>query len=134
MSGMVTSVDFDRLSYMAQRPHYRGVHSEHITALAQYIQRLKVIPSDRAPRTLVTMNSRFRVRDLESDETEVYTLVYPEQVNVEMGRVSALSPLGRAALGRRVGDEIEIEAPMGVRKAKIEKLLFQPEAAGHFEL
>ena len=134
MSGMVTSVDFDRLNYMTQRPNYRGVHSEHLSALARQIQQLKVIPSDRAPRNLVTMNSRVRVRDLESDETEVYTLVYPDEADIEAGRVSAISPLGRALLGRRAGEEIEVVAPMGVRRMKIEKVLFQPEAVGHFEL
>lgn len=134
MSAMLTSADFDRLSYMTQRPCYRGVHSAHITALTQQMQKVKVIPADKAPSTLVTMNSRVKVRDMGLDEAESYTLVYPEEADIELGRVSALSPLGRALLGHKVGETIEVYAPMGVRRMKIEKVLYQPEAAGHFEL
>lgn len=134
MSGMLTNVDYDRLAYMSQRPQYRGVHSEHLTALAQQIQQFEVIAPDRVPKTLVTMNSRVKVKDIETGETDVYTLVYPEEANVELGRVSAISPLGRALLGHRAGETVEVHAPMGTREMKIVKVLYQPEAAGHYQL
>jgi regulator of nucleoside diphosphate kinase len=134
MSAILTSIDYDRLSYMAQRPSYRGVHSEQITALAQHIQSSKVIPADKTPRNLVTMNSRIKARDVETGEVEAYTIVYPESADIQTGRISALSPLGRALLGRRVGQTVEVVAPIGVRTIKIDRILYQPEAAGHFEL
>jgi transcription elongation factor GreB len=43
----------------------------------------------------------------------VYTLVGPDEVDVRAGRVSALSPLGAALLGKRAGDEVEVERPKG---------------------
>lgn len=134
MSGMLTTVDYDRLAYMSQRPQYRGVHSEQLVALAQQIQQLEVIPAHRAPKTLVTMNSRVKVKDIESNEMDTYTLVYPEHASVELGRISAISPLGRALLGRRAGETVEVHAPIGVRELKILRVLYQPEAAGHYQL
>ena len=45
-----------------------------------------------------------------------------------------LAPLGTALLGTRVGDVVEFAAPAGTRRLKVEKVLYQPEAAGDFHL
>jgi regulator of nucleoside diphosphate kinase len=50
------------------------------------------------------------------------------------GRLSVLSGLGIKLVGQRVGDIVEWEVPAGVRRLRIDKILFQPEAAGHFHL
>ena len=116
------------------QPHVSFRHAKQLTALAQDLGNLKVIPSDKAPRTLVTMNSRVRVRTVGENESEVFTLVYPENADIMVGRISALSPMGRALLGRRAGETVEVDAPTGARQVKIEKLIYQPETAGHYEL
>ena len=48
--------------------------------------------------------------------------------------ISVLEPIGTALLGYRVGDIIEWKVPKGIRKIKVEELLYQPEAAGDFHL
>ena len=45
-------------------------------------------------------------------------------------RLSVLTPLGVRLLGFRVGDVIEWPVPCGVRRLRVERILFQPEAAG----
>jgi len=45
-----------------------------------------------------------------------------------------LAPIGTALLGERVGAEIRWEVPAGVRRLRIEELLYQPEAAGDYHL
>lgn len=51
--------------------------------------------------------------DEEGAGRRVYTLVGPDEVEVREGRVSALSPLGAALLGKRAGDAVEVERPKG---------------------
>jgi len=50
-----------------------------------------------------------------------------------VGKISVLVPLGTALLGFRKGDVVEWKVPGGLRKFKIKKVLYQPEAAGNFE-
>ena len=91
-----------------------------------------------APETMrpdvVTMNSKVRLRDLDEGEEVTYTLVFPDQANIEEGKISVVAPVGTAMLGRRVGDEFEWEVPAGSVRLRVEEVLYQPEAAGHYNL
>jgi len=80
------------------------------------------------------MNSRVRLRDLRTGECETHTLVYPEAADLELGKLSVLAPLGTALLGSRTGEVIEFDTPGGVRRLKVERVLYQPEAAGDYHL
>jgi len=80
------------------------------------------------------MNSRVTVRDMETGERSVYTLVYPEHADYREGRISVLAPLGSAMLGYRAGDVVEWEVPKGTKRMQIEEIHYQPEASGDFHL
>jgi len=60
--------------------------------------------------------------------------VYPDEADFTVGKVSILAPLGSALLGARAGSVIKVHAPTGVRRMKVERILYQPEAAGDFHL
>jgi regulator of nucleoside diphosphate kinase len=77
------------------------------------------------------MNSRVRLTDAGTNEEQVYTVVFPSDANVEQRKISVLAPIGTAILGYRVGDMVEWRVPGGIRKLRIEEILYQPEAAGH---
>ena len=49
--------------------------------------------------------------DLETDEEVTYMLVGPEEADVKVGRISTVSPVGRALLGKEEGEEVRIQAP-----------------------
>jgi regulator of nucleoside diphosphate kinase len=66
--------------------------------------------------------------------TEEYTLVYPDEADIDDGKLSVLAPLGIALLGTRVGQTLEFQVPAGTRRLRVEKILYQPEAAGDFHL
>jgi regulator of nucleoside diphosphate kinase len=80
------------------------------------------------------MNSRVRLKDLETNEEKVYTLVFPSEANLEQQKISILAPIGTAILGYRVGDTVEWRVPGGIRKLRLEEILYQPEAAGQYSL
>lgn len=104
---------------------------EDLVLLAEEIERATEVEPDDMPPDVLTLNSTARVLDLESGESKDYTIVMPGEANYEAGRISVLAPLGTALLGYRVGDEIEWEVPRGVRRLRIDAVLFQPEAAAH---
>lgn len=88
-----------------------------------------MVEPDAIPRDVVTMNSEVRVKDLDSGDIKVYTLVFPSQARTK-NSISILAPIGTAMLGYRVGDVIEWHVPKGIRRLKVLDVLYQPEAAG----
>ena len=133
-SVVITETDFDRLKHLLDSPRYRESQPLLLRSLKGELERRKVVRAAEVPKAVVTMHSVVRVRDLADDESETYTLVYPEEAAISEGKVSVLAPMGRALLGARVGQVIEFEAPGGLQRFKILKILYQPEAAGDFHL
>jgi len=131
---VITAADFDRLRGLLDSPRYRSTHAPLLMALREELDRGQVVPADAVPKGVVTMHSQVRVRDLKAEESETYTLVYPDQANINENKLSVLAPLGMALLGTRVGQIVKFDAPAGPRRLKIEKILYQPEASGDFHL
>jgi regulator of nucleoside diphosphate kinase len=116
----------------AQSGSYRG--SVYLEKLRGELDRAQVMAPQQIPADIITMNSQVVLIDLDTQEEETYTLVYPENANTSEGKVSILAPVGTAMLGYRVGDVFEWEVPAGKRHLKVKKILFQPEADGNYEL
>jgi regulator of nucleoside diphosphate kinase len=131
---VISEVDLDRLSVLIHSPRGRVSCGPLVTSLEQELSRGTVVAPSRVPRGVVTMNSRVRIRDVKHDQRETFTLVYPQDANIEQGRLSVLAPLGTALLGAKAGDVVEVNAPGGVRRIRVERILYQPEAAGDFNL
>jgi len=53
---------------------------------------------------------------------------------VDKGKISVLAPVGTAMIGYRAGDLIEWEVPSGLRRLKVEEIIYQPEASGNYHL
>lgn len=73
------------------------------------------------------MNSTVELRDLETLEIEVYTLVYPDQADVTQNRISLQAPVGAAMYGCRVGDIVSVTAPSGPRRLQLEAVRLETE-------
>ncbi len=97
-------------------------------ALAEELERAIVVPPDRIPKNLVTMNSRLIYSDESTGTTREVELVYPDEAAPMAGRISVLAPVGCALLGLSVGQSIDWNFPNGeVHRLKVERLLFQPQ-------
>jgi regulator of nucleoside diphosphate kinase len=107
---------------------------QHVVRLTEELDRAEVIPAEAAPASLITMNSRVWIRDLDTGEEKVLTLVYPQFADIEDNKISVLAPIGTALLGYQVGDTVEEEVPAGKRSLKVKRILYQPESAGESEL
>ena len=89
-------------------------HVETQLATAEIIDISQLPESD-----LVVFGATVDLLDTESDDELTYRLVGREEANVKNGDVSFDSPIGRALLGKRVGDEPVVRAPRGMRTLEI---------------
>lgn len=128
---LMTREDKQRLRRILPRLGPEYADREDLALLAEEIERAVEVEPHDLPADVVTLGSTVRVTDLESGATADYTIVLPGEANYDQGKISVLAPLGTALLGYRVGDEIEWEVPRGVRRLRIDAVLFQPEAAAH---
>ena len=83
------------------------------------------------PRGVVTMHSVVRVRDLVHDESDNDTLVSPEEAAIGQGSSPSCADGWRSA---RPGRPSSFESPGGLRRLKVVRVHYQPEAAGDFHL
>jgi regulator of nucleoside diphosphate kinase len=104
-----------------------------LKALEDELQRAIVVEPEDVPDDVITMNSRAEMLDLETDETVIFTLVFPSQANVDEEKISVLAPIGAGMLGYRMNDEFEWNVPGGVRRMRVTRIHYQPEAAGDFD-
>ena len=116
-----------------------GVASERnleaADALEAELARAQVVEPTAIPKDVVTMNSRVRFVDESTGAEREATLVYPKDASATEGRISVLAPVGAALIGLRAGDSIDWPMPNGrTKRLRIVEVLWQPEAAGQFEL
>lgn len=96
--------------------------------LENELKRARIVAPDEVPPDVITMNTRAELLDPDSGERVELTLVLPTDENINDGKISVLAPLGTAMLGYRVGDEFEWHVPYGIRRLKVTRIHFQPEA------
>ena len=105
--------------------------SNSLRSLQVELARATVVNAEELPRDVVTMRSRVLIM-LDDEEKEI-TLVYPNEANLSTGKISILSPVGTAIIGYRVGDVVNWLTPGGLKRIRIKKVLYQPEASGDYE-
>lgn len=130
----VTTQDKQRLEDLlmevkASDPRKHG----DLKALTEELHRAVIVDPKDVFSDVITMNSHAEMRDLESGETVAFTLVFPTEANIDEEKISVLAPIGAGMLGYRVGDEFKWNVPGGLRRMKVMKVDYQPEAAGDFD-
>ena len=80
---------------------------EHLQQLDDELDRARVVAASEIPSDVVTMNSKLALRELDTGEEMIFTVVFSSEANADEHRISVLAPLGTAVLGYRAGDAIE---------------------------
>jgi regulator of nucleoside diphosphate kinase len=131
----VTAEDKKKLGFVIDQALLSNHEDKkYLEKLKQELARAYVVDPKDIPEDIVTMNSIVSIKDLDTEEEEIYELGYSGHVTDKKNKISIFAPIGMALLGYRAGDEIEWEVPAGIRRIKIMKVLYQPEAAGHYDL
>jgi transcription elongation factor GreA len=87
--------------------------------LRQRLSKLSSIDVAQIPPDRVGLGSRVVVEDKKSSDREVYHLVFGDAVEFEEGQVTMASPIGRALLGKGVGEDVVLKLPTFTRELKI---------------
>src|SRR5207248_1972611 len=93
---------------------------EHrIARLKEQLRSARVIDAKDIPTDVVSIGSKVRVKDVDHGDTDTYEIVGSAEADPAQGRLSNESPVGRALLGRKKGEVVEVAAPAGAIKLKI---------------
>jgi regulator of nucleoside diphosphate kinase len=129
----LTDKDYNRLLQVVQAQRQKnGLFV--VAALSQELKRAKVVSPTEIPADVITMNSRVRLKEMKSAAELDIDIVYPKDADVGKRKVSVLAPVGTAVLGCKVGDEVKWPVAQGMVTYKVQELIYQPEAAGDFNL
>ena len=90
--------------------------------LRQRLSKLSTIDVTQIPADRVGLGSRVVVEDQRTGGRETYHLVFGDAVEFEEGHVTMASPIGRALLGKAVGEVAHLKLPAGVRQLKVIEL------------
>ncbi len=93
-----------------------------IEELQQILKIVKVVPRSKIPTNKVGFGSIVELTNLSTGRQVTYRIVGPFEANPLEGKISYQSPLGEALLDKRVGDIVEVKAPAGVTKYRVEKI------------
>ncbi|MDF3838422.1 GreA/GreB family elongation factor, partial [Cupriavidus basilensis] len=103
----LTELDVTRLERIAGRA------APLAEMLDSILERAAIVPAEAIPKDVVTMNSSLLCA-LEGEAVpRRWTLVYPDTADFDEGRLSVLSPIGRALLGARAGQTVSYRLPDG---------------------
>ncbi len=105
-----------------------------VQKLAGELKNATIVEPQEVPADVVTMNSEVKISFLNNNNTVKFKIVYPEEANMRENKISIFSPIATALLGYRTGMEVEWMVPAGLTKIHIDEILYQPEAAGNYNL
>ena len=84
---------------------------------------IDIIETDKLPKDRAVFGSKVVLENIETGEDVSYQLVGPDESDIENGRISVSSPLGKAIIGRKPGDELTLQVPGGKRIYELVEIL-----------
>ncbi|MFA6571954.1 MAG: transcription elongation factor GreA [Bacteroidota bacterium] len=90
-----------------------------IHKLETILGKVQVISPDELPNDKVYILTKVKLKNLKNNSKVDYILVSPEEADFEKGKLSVTSPIGKALMGKKIGDIAEISAPVGKMQFEI---------------
>jgi transcription elongation factor GreA len=97
----------------------QGMLQAKINELKDKLARAYLIDKSNLPTDTVVFGSKVKVKDLDLDEEEVFVLVGNGEEDYNQNKILTSSPIGQGLLGKKVGDKVEIQVPMGTVKFQV---------------
>lgn len=107
----------------------QGFVNARLNQLKRRLAELAMIDFTKIPHGKVGLGSTVVVLDTKREEEFTYHLVTSEEADAANGKISTTSPIGRALLGKEVGDAVRVQSPGGVKDLEILKLTTIHDAA-----
>lgn len=112
----------ENFEYRAAR-RAQGKAISRIRFLQRVLQFSRVIDTKALPKDQISLLSKVEFTNLSTNVKMTYTIVSPHEMNLQEGKISCKSPIGMALMGKKVGDVVDVNAPSGIFKLRIESVL-----------
>src|SRR5687768_6454142 len=99
----ITANDYQRLKGLMEFAALKVKMPEIANQLYSQIQAAKMLPQERIPKNVITMNSRVLLKEISNGREAEITITYPQDADSKERKVSVFTSIGIASLGRRVG-------------------------------
>ena len=132
---IISKLDYSRIHkciHDARQMNTIGINEAE--NLLNELNSAKVVEPGEIPDDVVTMNSIVKISFLNTNKTLRIQIVYPDQADLKENKISIFSPVATALIGYKKADEIEWIVPSGITRLRIDDIIYQPEAAGNFDL
>ena len=97
----------------------QGYLTARLGQLQKRLADIAMLNLNNLPKDRVAYGSRVSLRDVNNSAPSEYRLVTTEEADASKGLISTTSPIGKALMGRRVGDEVEVQTPAGKKTFEI---------------
>ena len=132
---IINRLDYARIKKsINDAKQFRSISNDEAEKLLKELDSAKIVEPEAIPSNVVTMNSIVKLSFQNNNKQIQVQIVYPEQANVKENKISIFSPIATALIGYKVNDEIEWIVPAGLTKIRIDEIIYQPEAAGDYDL
>lgn len=92
----------------------QGKLEARISEIEAMLENAKVLDEDALGTEVIHVGSKLQLKDMEMNDVEDYQIVGFAQADPDVGLISDESPVGKALLGHRLGDQVDVEVPAGV--------------------
>jgi transcription elongation factor GreA len=106
----------------------QGFVNARLNQLKKRLAEMSMVDFSKIPHDRVGLGSKVLVLDVKKDDEISYNLVTSEEADAANGKISTSSPIGRALLGKEVGDVVKVQIPGGMKELEILKLTTIHEA------
>ncbi|MBS1918784.1 MAG: nucleoside diphosphate kinase regulator [Bacteroidetes bacterium] len=132
---IVNRQDFERIKMcITDAKQINSISTTDAEKLMNELKSATIVEPQAIPSDVVTMNSIVKLSFLNNNKQIQFQIVYPNQANLKENKISIFSPIATALIGYKVKDEIEWIVPAGLTKIRIDEIIYQPEAAGDYNL
>ena len=109
--------------------HAAKERQSHIDArirdLEHKLAETQIIDTSNLSTEKVVFGSTVTVKDVQNGKEHRYTLVGPDEGDLKNGKISVQSPVGRALIGKRVGETVEVKTPAKVVEYEVRNICFE---------
>ncbi|MBK7426525.1 MAG: GreA/GreB family elongation factor [Saprospiraceae bacterium] len=130
---IINRLDYARIrKSITDARSFQSMNDREAQKLLTELHSATIVDPEEIHSNVVTMTSIVKLSFLNNNKQVQFQIVYPDQANFKENKISIFSPIATALIGYKVADEIEWIVPAGITRIRIDEIIYQPEAAGHY--
>ncbi len=102
----------------------QSLNEGRIAEIESLLARAEIIDPSKLKGDTITFGATVKLVDEDTDEERTYQIVGEVEADVKSGRISIASPIARALVGKKVGDQVEVSAPGGAKSYEVLDIRF----------